>query len=333
MGSKSVVEKMDNITLKRRIGLSATPRRIYDLEGTAAIEGFFKDSEPYIVSYSMEKAINNNVLTKYDYYPHIIDLTTEELNEYVELSKKIARQYFIESDISKNQNLERLLLQRKRIIHKASNKLSKAIEILRTRYLKEGNLYYTFIYVPEGLDANISELNLELEDEGRIINQYIKGIANIDSKILVNKIVGGMKNREQILDQFSRGDISVLTSMKCLDEGVDIPRAEHAIFCSSTGNPRQYIQRRGRVLRKHPDKTSAIIHDLVVIPIINSTDKEGFKTEKSLVEGELKRVMYFASLSKNPIHSFNVFNDISKYYEIDIYSIYNDLKDDSRRTT
>jgi superfamily II DNA or RNA helicase len=328
MGSKSVVEKMDNINLKKRIGLSATPKRIYDLEGTAAVENFFSDSEPYIVSYSMEKAINNNVLTKYDYYPHIIELITEELEEYVELSKKIARQYFIESDVSKNQNLERLLLQRKRIIHKASNKLPKAIEILSTRFEEEGNLNYTFIYVPEGLDPNIDEVNLENEEEGRIINQYIKAVAEIDNKLLVNKIVGGMKNRDQILDQFGRGDISVLTSMKCLDEGVDIPRAEHAIFCSSTGNPRQFIQRRGRVLRKHPDKTSAVVHDLVVVPIIQNAEEDSFQTEKNLVEGELKRVMYFASLSKNPNHSFKVFQETCNHYDIDMYSIYNELKDD-----
>ena len=153
-------------------------------------------------------------------------------------------------------------------------------------------------------------------------------IAQIDDSIMVNKIIGETKNREQILDQFSNGDIQVLTSMKCLDEGVDIPRAEYAIFCSSTGNPRQFIQRRGRVLRLHEDKTSATIHDLVVTPILNDIDSDTFNTEKKLVENELERVMHFASLSKNPMYSFEKFSDVCNYYDINIYSIYNQLTND-----
>ncbi|MFY0697654.1 MAG: DEAD/DEAH box helicase family protein [Balneola sp.] len=328
MGANSVLNKLDNINLQKKIGLSATPKRIYDEDGTKTIESFFHDKEPYTVNYSMERAINNDVLTKYDYYPHIVKLTSEELEEYIELTKKIARQYFIESSINKNSNLERLLLQRKRIIHKASNKLSKAVSILKKRYEREGTLKYTFVYVPEGMDPELSEIDLENEDEARIINKYIKEIALIDESILVNKVVGGMSNRQKILDQFERGDIQVLTSMKCLDEGVDVPRAEHAIFCSSTGNPRQFIQRRGRVLRKHRDKTSATVHDLVVIPLLNKDNKDNFEAEKNLVRGELQRVMYFASLSKNPLNSFEVFSETCKHYDIDMYSIFNELKDD-----
>ena len=153
-------------------------------------------------------------------------------------------------------------------------------------------------------------------------------VAEIDNSVMVNKIIGGMKDREQILRQFSNGDIQVLASMKCLDEGVNIPRAEHAIFCSSTGNPRQFIQRRGRILRLHNEKTSATIHDLVVTPLLAESDSDTFETEKKLVENELKRVMYFASLSKNPLHSFEKFSPVCDHYDINIYSIFNDLKND-----
>lgn len=327
LGSKSVVEKLSNVKIQKRIALSATPERIYDTEGTEIINKFFNDSPPYIVSYSMEKAINgkNPVLTKYDYYPHIVDLTSNELEAYHYLTKKIAKQFFIEPDISKNNHLERLLLKRKRIIHKASNKLPEVINILKSRFNKEGHLKYTFLYVPEGIDPEISEIDIENEDESRIINQYINEIANIDRNLMINKIVGGMKNRLQILEQFSRGDIHVLASMKCLDEGVDIPRAQHAIFCSSTGNPRQFIQRRGRVLRKHPDKTFATIHDLVVVPDIYSIDDLTFEVEKNLFIGELKRVIHFASIAKNPDFSFNLFDNICKIFDIDINLIFNEL--------
>jgi superfamily II DNA or RNA helicase len=116
--------------------------------------------------------------------------------------------------------------------------------------------------------------------------------------------------------------------MKCLDEGVDIPRAEHAIFCSSTGNPRQFIQRRGRILRTHPQKDIAVIHDLIVIPdiLVSDANSDTFKTERSLVEKEIERVMYFASLAINPFETENVFSEICQHYDLNIYTIHNKLK-------
>ena len=136
-----------------------------------------------------------------------------------------------------------------------------------------------------------------------------------------------MKDRDEILKQFQNGEIDVIASMKCLDEGVDIPRAETAIFCSSTGNPRQFIQRRGRILRKHPSKNHAVIHDLVVIPDYENGIEESdtYELEKGLIRKELERVMYFASLSKNPFFTEDVFQDVCTHYNLNIYTIQNEL--------
>lgn len=87
--------------------------------------------------------------------------------------------------------------------------------------------------------------------------------------------------------------------MKCLDEGVDIPRAEHAIFCSSTGNPRQFVQRRGRVLRKSKGKEKAQIWDMIVTPPLSNGDV--LKTERNLFLSEVKRIVNFAALAENQI--------------------------------
>lgn len=104
---------------------------------------------------------------------------------------------------------------------------------------------YTFVYVPEGETFEIREDEDEQVLENiRLINQYTREIAKINENILVNQFISGLKDRDEILRQFQNGEIDVIASMKCLDEGVDIPRAETAIFCSSTGNPRQFIQRR-----------------------------------------------------------------------------------------
>ena len=130
--------------------------------------------------------------------------------------------------------------------------------------------------------------------------------------------VKGIIERKEILDKYASGEIEVLTSMKCLDEGVDVPRSEMAIFCASTGNPRQFIQRRGRILRKHPDKHMAIIHDLVVAPEISSA-QENYNMERSLIRSELKRVRDFAVLSENADYAYNELNEILSYYNISLF--------------
>ena len=107
--------------------------------------------------------------------------------------------------------------------------------------------------------------------------------------------------------------------MKCLDEGVDVPRSELAIFCSSTGNPRQFIQRRGRVLRTHQDKKFAELHDLVVVPEI-SCNCSSYKMEQSLLKAELDRVKNFALLSENPSYSELELREIMNHYGLNLYN-------------
>ncbi|HEY0669518.1 MAG TPA: helicase-related protein, partial [Sphingobacteriaceae bacterium] len=247
----------------------------------------------------------------------------------IDISKKLAKFYNKESGgLEANDIVEKLLLKRKRIIHKAENKLLTTQRILRSRFEKDNNLNYTFVYVPEGkLPEDLVEES-EGEDDVKIINLYTKAIGEIDDSIMVNQFISGMFDRNEVLEQFKVGKIQVIASMKCLDEGVDIPRAEHAIFCSSTGNPRQFIQRRGRILRKHAQKDIAIIHDLVVVPDLteSNVNSDTFKTERSLVEKELERVMYFASLAINPYETERVFEEVCEHYDLNIYTIHNKLK-------
>lgn len=332
IGSKSVIKKLKSIDLRKRIGLSATPKRIYDPEGSEAMEKFFSDKEPYTYSFSMEKAIADGILCQYDYHPHLVQLTSNELEEYAKISKKLARFYNPSlNGFEKDDIVEMLLLKRKRIIHKAENKLSKTIKILRQRHKEEKSLKYTFVYVPEGYTNKIEDSDVvdeTNEDNIRIINLYTSAIGNIDHSILVNQFISGMSDRDEVLDQFREGRIQVIASMKCLDEGVDIPRAEHAIFCSSTGNPRQFIQRRGRILRKHPDKHKAVIHDLVVIPDLTMSEKgsDTYNLERNMVKKEIERVMYFATLSENPYDTERLFEEVCEHYDLNIYTIYEDLK-------
>ena len=313
MGSGSLVKRLREIPYLRRIGLSATPERQFDDEGNEKLRKFIGSEEHYTYEYSMEEAIQKGVLCKYVYYPHLVQLTSDEMDAYVELSDKIAKYFnFDKERFDKiDEKLKMLLLARKRIIHKAERKLDVFREIIEKRFQKKGNLKYSLVYVPEGNmpdyvgGSDDFDKTEEIGDDNNaehLINQFTQVVTEVDDHVTVRKFVSGQKDRDEILNDFAEGKLQVLTSMKCLDEGVDVPRSELAIFCASTGNPRQFIQRRGRVLRTHPDKKMAELHDLVVIPEVNPYS-ESYRMEQSLVRGELQRVKNFSNLSENPSYS------------------------------
>ena len=330
MGSGSLVKRLKEIPYLRRIGLSATPERQFDDNGNHKLRKFFGSEENYTYEYSMKEAIEKGVLCKYMYYPHIVKLTSDEMDAYVELSEKISK-YFNYNTCTfddPDEMLKRLLLARKRIVHKAENKLKMFKDIIQKRYDEKGNLKYSLIYVPEGNkpdyvgaddDFDYSEDIPDDNDAEHLINQYTIAVTEIDDKVTVSKFVSGQKDREEILDDFADGKLQVLTSMKCLDEGVDVPRSELAIFCSSTGNPRQFIQRRGRVLRTHPDKKMAELHDLVVVPEV-SPNSSSYRMEQSLLRGELLRVNNFALLSENPSYSEIELREVMDHYGLNLYN-------------
>lgn len=328
MGSGRILDKIEGIPYLRRIGLSATPERQYEEEVNQQIFDFFGSSEKFTFEYSMQEAINNGFLCRYYYYPHIVRLTDEEMSEYMEISKKLARIYNPKKkDFRKGEDiLKILLLKRKRIIHKAINKIVAFQQIISERYAEKGNLKYTLVYVPEGnrVDDNYSDIYDTIdtigddEETNHIIDYYTNIVCKITPTTTVKKFTSDSKERDEILSEYEKGTLEVLTSMKCLDEGVDVPRSELAIFCASTGNPRQFIQRRGRILRTHKDKKYAYIHDLVVVPEVNSAS-ESYQMERNLLESELKRVRDFALMSENTDFTFQQLRHILEYYNLSIF--------------
>lgn len=330
MGSPSILKRLGTINYLRRIGLSATPERQFDEDTNKKLYRFFGAEDKFTFEYSMEEAIQKGVLCRYYYYPHLVKLTDEEMANYVELSEKISKYFNYNSGEfdKKDEILMGLLLARKRIIHKAVNKLDAFKKIIEERYGKNRDLKYSLIYVPEGNkpdyfpEADLFDKTEQVADDvvsDHLIDIYTEAVMRVDKYITVRKFVSGQKDRDEILADFAKGKLQVLTSMKCLDEGVDVPRSELAIFCASTGNPRQFIQRRGRVLRKHPDKYMAEIHDLVVAPEVSVTSAS-YKMEQSLLKGELMRVKNFSMLSENPSYSQMELKAVMEHYGLNMYN-------------
>ncbi|QHT68698.1 DEAD/DEAH box helicase family protein [Rhodocytophaga rosea] len=324
LGQEKVKRLLKAFPFERKIGLSATPKRAYDPMGTIDIELFFNDKEPYCFNFSLEKAIEEGMLCRYDYFPKRVELDTEELEEYINISKKIAQLMHISKTKASevNSNIERLFLKRKRIVNKAKEKqlvLRKIINDIKERT----TLKYCFTYAPGG-DSNDQEYE---QDNKRIIRQMQQIFDEEAPGISTHTYLGETKDREEILYGFEKGDIDVLLAIQCLDEGIDVPRAGIGIFTASTGNPRQYIQRRGRLLRLHKDKVRALIYDMIVIPKIfgEKDHEEFFQIERKLVRNELMRVGYFAKLSENFYDTLKELNDICRFYKLDLDTIIKDL--------
>lgn len=323
IGSPNISKILPKVTLQRRIGLSATPNRKYDDEGNANIGQFFNDRPPYVFSYTMKEAMEADppALCRYKYFPHLVELNETELGEYLKISRQLLK-YFDSATkkFKESPEVENLLLARKRVVHKAVNKLAMFKQILRDEFKARKSLKYTLVYVPEGLEANYEEVDeiMESEEDLSLINEYTRAVSSTDNSILVKQYTANTPNREQVIRDFENGKVHVLTSMKCLDEGVDVPRSELAIFCASTGNPRQFVQRRGRVLRLHKEKIFSVIHDLVVVPAVTN-DETSFEMEKNQVKAELERVIDFSSLSMNMIDTYQALRPVLEYYNLNLY--------------
>jgi len=321
IGSTSVRQAFHRLTIKKRIALSATPNRIYDEEGTREIESFFNDAHPYTYSFSMRRAIREDCLMPYHYFPYLAKLENSEMVEYARITQQLVQLYnSSKKGFSDPERARKLLLVRKNILHKARNKMEVFLRIIEE--IGEDKLKYCFVYSAAGKRTNSDESDDEAIDEyilkemqailkRTFPNTTCNSYTGVDSKVM----------RKQKLEAFANGQLNVLFAKNCLDEGVYVPRAEYGIFTSSTGNPRQFIQRRGRLLRKHDDKRFAWIYDIIVVPDFSSPcyDRRFWTMEKHLVENEMRRVANFGSLASNYYTgALDTLGEVISFYEIDL---------------
>jgi len=285
---KGLIEEYDF-----KLGLSATPKRWFDDLGTQIIYNYFGD---VVVEFSLKDAITKinpatgcTYLTPYRYIPYFVSLTDDELDEYFEKTKSIAKRYSQANDDEKDDILESLLFRRADIIKNASKKYSVLEHILD----KLGrNVKHTIIYcTPQQIDKVMEIIN----QKGLISHRF-----TMEEGTTPNEKYNGLSEREYILRKFAEGEYQVLVAMKCLDEGVDVPPAKIAILMASSGNPREYIQRIGRVIRRYPNKSEATIYDIIVAPSLNRKLPPELKNlEKKIFEKELKRYEEIAQIAIN----------------------------------
>jgi DNA phosphorothioation system restriction enzyme len=281
-----------------RLGLSATPERHNDEVGTRAIQDYFG---PVVIDYGLDEAIADGTLTPYMYHPIPVEFTPDEMDRYRELSSRIARLFMQGGgdDGEPSTALKMALLERARMIGDAENKIVILKSLLAARRDSRYNLVYCGDAITDG------ERSIE----------RVLAMLGTELGIKANKFTTeeSTEQRRAMLDDFSAGRLQAIAAIRCLDEGVDIPRTETAYILASTSNPRQYIQRRGRVLRRAPGKRQAAIYDFIVVPPDGTTLDDGaFNVERRMVRKELERVNEFAASSQNAGEALRALGEIKR---------------------
>lgn len=317
-GSNGLREVM-NEKYQYRLGLSATIDRHRDEEGTQAIKDYFGD---VCIQYGLKEAIENDVLTPYYYYPVIVTLTEDEQIEYIELTNQIRKNTYPDGLNVKLTKLgEMLALKRARIIATAENKipvLKKTIEPMK----EENNL---LIYCGTGKVGDSSE------QEERQIERVCKVLGNeLDMKIAKYTSDESTEKRLEIGEQYKKGQLQAVVAIKCLDEGVNIPSIKKAFILASSTNPREYIQRRGRVLRKFPGKDYSYIYDFVTLPVpldeTESYDPVFISSFKALARNEVDRLKEFGKLAFKSSDVDSLINEITEKYGLNEFEKVEDFE-------
>ena len=300
LGASETCNALDEV-YTYRLGLSATPQRWFDDLGSERIEHYFGDKS---FEFSIEDALREHnpitgktFLVNYFYHPRFIQLTDDEMESYRKLTEKISKMSSYGDDDFRNY-LSMLRFQRANIEKNAQEK-----------YLMLGKIL-------DELGPDISDTIIFVSDDQidrvmQMMNQRKIVSARFTMKQGTTPMTryGGMSERDYIISQFKEKRYQVLVAIKCLDEGIDIPSADTAIVMASSTNPREYVQRIGRIIRQAPNKGNANIYDMIIEPDISRFDDDTSKAmEQRIFSKELDRVK---DLSRNALNNVEVLNTVS----------------------
>lgn len=315
-GATSYAKYLDN-RFTYRLALSATLERHGDEEGTALLYSFFGKK---CIEYPLERAIEEGKLTPYKYYPIKIYLNELELESYEQLSYEMSK-CMIKDKQGKyklNKRGKILALKRSRIVAGATQKL-EALKREITPYKKSNNI---LVYC--GATRVLDDSDTSSDDESDI--KQIEAVTKILGRELNMDVARftsaeNMEKRASIKEHFQDGGkLQAIVAIKCLDEGVNIPGIRTAFILASTTNPKEYIQRRGRVLRKAENKPFAEIYDFVTLPrpldTVSGLTIEQTNRDKTLVKNELARIKEFGRLALNSMVANKLIWEIEEAYHL-----------------
>jgi superfamily II DNA or RNA helicase len=302
-----------------RLALSATIDRHGDPEGTKKLYDYFGDK---CIEYTLKAAIDNDMLTPYYYHPVPVSLNENELGNYLDLTSKIRKNIHLDKDgnVKLSEYAKMLLIKRARIVAGASDKIM-ALRRLMKDYVNE-NQILVYCGATTMHDVDYEENKPPVEEARQI--DIVSAMLGNDLQMRVTKFTSAenAEERERIKADFAEGThLQALVAIRCLDEGVNIPSIRTAFILASSTNPKEYVQRRGRVLRKYLGKRCAVIFDFITLPIpldeVRNYDSDVIESVKSLAKREIIRMKDFAAIAENPFDSDSLISAIQRSYNID----------------
>jgi len=280
-----------------RLGLSATPVRHFDEEGTGIIRDYFGAT---VYVYDMRSALRDGRLCPYRYYVYGAHLSETEYEQYRGLTLQIMQLRDQEDgDVTQQSHnaldgdsdeIKQLLFRRARILKKCEDKTVVLHRVLEKHPFKRGLIYCAD-------NEQLTELGAVLQDLRIVYLTYTAATPK--------------EERRSALDALAQGHVPVLLAIDCLDEGVDVPSVDQAIIVASSSNKRQFIQRRGRILRRSTGKAYATLIDIVVLPPLSA----GIEAKKML-NGELARAKEMAELADNKYEALNQIKACTAQYGV-----------------
>lgn len=263
-----------------RIGLSATPERMFDDGGTHLIRSYFGDNSFEFTIADALRTINPDTkqpfLNQFFYYPVFVQLTPAETKKYANYTRQIAR--LLQQEEIDEEELQRLYDRRAEIGKNAENKYEAFSQLLEK--MNPPEIHDTIVFVS---DQQITRC-FDIMSDKKIRR------AKITESESANKVVNeeGESERQEIISQFKRRELQVIVGIKCLDEGIDIKNARVAILMANSTNPREYVQRVGRVIRTQPGKGPSEIFDFIISPA------KGASSGMGILEKEARRAQQIA---------------------------------------
>lgn len=283
------------------LGLSATPSSKKNDELGEELMNFFGGQ---VYNLPIEYAIEKNYLVHYNYYPIFVYATEQEENEFERYTRLMAS-CFSNGKCFDLESLARYKRSRLRVISMAEEKMSKMKWILSQIQEKD----HFIVYCGDGklFHSNSGE-------EIRHIQFVKKILYDLGYKSSQFTAQEDMKTRMQLVDAFNKGHIDSMVAIRCLDEGINIPSIKGALILSSNDDYREFVQRRGRILRRYTDEMSgeekqiANIYDVIVLP---SDHRQNFALT------ELRRFFEYLRLANNKQDNLNVLEELCVRYDIE----------------
>jgi superfamily II DNA or RNA helicase len=289
-----------------RLGLSATPEHYCDNRATDRLKGYYGEIAS---EFSLADALAAGVIAPYEYHVSLVTLNDAESEAYLELSERIgalaAMSTNSHGDLSENEQLKALLMRRARLLGSAEGKCLALKNLLEDHGPQPLSLFYVGDGSTEGEDDSENVRDIDR------VSELLYKLGWNCSKFTARE---SRAERERLLSLFECSALHALVAIRCLDEGIDVPACRTAYLLASSRNPKQFIQRRGRILRKAPGKDHAIIYDFLVRLPATVVHQNPF--ERRLVATELERVAEFAQSARNCVDATRVLMPVLKEYDL-----------------